>query len=932
MPRYVRGPRAAHSPHPAARRRASMALAIFGLVAFAGCSDNASAPDAPATPPAAFDLEAPGSLVAGQSFTLTVRALDAGGAPDGQWAGTVRLSASVGRLTPDSVAVVAGAATVQVTLSDAAGTIELRAQVGNVRATAEAFVLSGAPPARLELSTTSAILVPGGEPQTVTVQAFDDAGRVTVVPTLTWTSSRPQVVSVSAQGVLSASAVGSAAVMVQGGGVEAGPILAVAAAPGPGVQLVSDTLFVGDVTAVDADAPYGPGFRYRVRMLGEAPAPGAVIVSSGSHPVAGRVVSTEPAGSGEVEVILELIPLAELFADLKIDEVLPLDHELEPAPAPLPGPWRATNFNLGRFACKASGSLPDLSLPNPSVEITPTLGLVVVYNNGLERLTVNGTAKAEFSYKPKFQATFEGKVTCEALLRTVTVPINGFLSLFFGVQVPLGVGFELDGKLEVAEIGFDVSATATATAELGLDCPGGGACQGVTEWDLTRNVDFKFVSPDVEEQFKVELGARAFVYARPALGTAFLSSAQFEFIDATAGLKQSVDLATALRQAKEDDYASGFRLAFLAKIDQGSDLESAISKLGQLLGTDLSLDLAVVDIDETLAESPKGTLSITPANVEPGDDENLGDLATFKVELDPVTYVGLESVDMVEVVWRKEDDQGEVTLENGRPSCHQITGSSGQTVFECQTDFLEEHRGTQTFHAFVHARLFGVPVPVPLEIAKNTATELFVGAAVCPAPPDWAVPSTSEETDVDPDGGVGTYSMNVSSMQVSVTAKATSTVAGREWFSVWVRSTSTDYVKLVPLDGWPDDGTIYLNFRHVGSARAVRERAWKSGGLCYGDDVEVTASVWNNGLSATPACGEMEGTKEIDEVRRMQFRSWNADDWIDITASAEGYARVRGFENTAEVEVNLTATYEGAEDSQGNPVSVLVCMASGTQF
>lgn len=909
-------------------------LATVTLVVLASCSDGGSAPEAPVTPPAAFELEAPDSLVSGQSFSLVVRALDDDGALDRQWTGTVRLSASAGRLTPDSVAVVAGTATVQVTVSEAAGTIELRAQTGSVRATAEAFVLSGAPPARLELSTASVVLVPGGESQRVTVRAFDDAGRATAVPALTWTSSRPQVVAVSAQGVLSASVVGSAAVTVEGGGVEAGPILAVAAAPGPGVQLVPDTLFVGDVTAVDVDAPYGPGFQFRVNMRGEAPVPGAVIVSSGSHPVAGRVVSTESAGPDEVEVTLELIPLAELFEDLRIDEVLPLDHELEPAPTPaLPGPWRATDFNLGRLKCKASGSLPDLSLPNPSLDVTPTLGLVLVYNNGLERLAVNGTAKAEFSYKPKFEATFEGKVTCEALLRTVTVPLNGFLSLFFGVQVPLGVGFELDGKLEVAEIGFDVSATATATAELGLACPGGGACQGVTEWDLTRNVEFEFVSPDVEEQFKVELGARAFVFARPALGSAFSSSTQFKFIDATAGLKQSVDLATALRQAKEDDYASEFRLAFLAKIDQGSDLESAITKLGQLLGTDLSLDLAVVDIDETLAESPKGTLTITPANVEPGDDENLGDMATFKIELDPVTYLGLESVDMVEVFWRKEDDEGEVTLENGRPSCHQITGSSGQTVFECQTDFLEEHRGTQTFHAFVHARLFGVPVPVPLEIAENTATELFVGAAECPAPPDWAVPSSWEEVEVDPDGGVGTYSMNVSPMQVSVMARAESTVSGREWFSVRAQSTFTDYVRMVPLDGWPDDGNIYLNFRHVGSARAVRERAWTSGGLCYGDDAEVTASAWSNWLNVEPACGEMEGTEEIDEVRQLRFRNWGDDDeWVEVEASVDGYVRVRGFENTAEVEASLTVTYEGAEDSQGNPVSVLVCMASGGQL
>ena len=63
----------------------------------------------------------------------------------------------------------------------------------------------------------------------------------------------------------------------------------------------------------------------------------------------------------------------------------------------------------------------------------------------------------------------------------------------------------------------------------------------------------------------------------------------------------------------------------------------------------------------------------------------------------------------------------------GRPSCTEIVASAGQTKFECQTDFLEEHAGKQTFYAFVHAKLFGLPVPVPFEISEDATAVVNVG-------------------------------------------------------------------------------------------------------------------------------------------------------------------------------------------------------------
>jgi hypothetical protein len=276
------------------------------------------------------------------------------------------------------------------------------------------------------------------------------------------------------------------------------------------------------------------------------------------------------------------------------------------------------------------------------------------------------------------------------------------------------------------------TAHAEASAELGLLCPAaGGSCSGLTRFEAERDFEFEFIAPDPTEQFKLELGAKGFVFARPSIGSKFSAKTQFAFLEATAGIEQSVDLATATHQVTETDYASGFLLEGKVDVGPGKDLASAIDKLGDLLGVDLDIDLALVDIDETLGESPKGTFTITPASVEPGNDMALGDMATFTIDLDPVTYLGIESVDRVEIFWKKDDGNGGFTLEPGRPGCTDISGSSGQTKFECETDFLEEHVGEQSFYAFVHAKMFGVQVLLPLEVADDAIATVSVGEPEC---------------------------------------------------------------------------------------------------------------------------------------------------------------------------------------------------------
>jgi hypothetical protein len=689
-------------------------------------------------------------VIAGQAFGLTITAKNAVGE---SWQGSVTLSTSAGKLSPQSVVLSQGTATVQTTLTGAAGVVSLTARAGTVSVDASTFALSGEQAVRLEIVPSAFLLTGVGESIRLGVRAFDAAGRATTAQ-VTWQSLDPFSITVNAGGVATAArAVGSARVIAQIPGVRSLPAVGLVANPKTGALLVADSQVVGTITPEDPAAEYGPGWRYRARLRGVTPGVGQILLARGEARLGGRVVAVSSTGD-QTLVTLELLPLNQLFSEVSINVSIPLvdaaSRTTEPqGTAPPAGGIRPAagdeiEFNLAGFKCTASGSAPSLDLPNPSIDLTASLSLNFAYAEALEVLSVTGEVKGTLGYKPVLEAAFEGEVGCERVVRTLILPIGGFLSLILGVQVPIGVGFDLEGNLAIAEVGFDASAEASAQVELGLLCPGGGACSGLSILTTDSDGEFKFISPDPNPQFRVELGASGYAFARITVGSPLSEALQLNAFEAKAGIKQAVNLATAAGQISDPNYASDFELAAFAKAGPGNDLEDAMDKLGDLLGVDLSVSADLLDLETPLARSPRGSFTITPAQVSPGNENELGEKATFTVTLDPVTYFGAYAVDQVEILWKKAGGSGGTVLAPGRPGCTGIQAGAGQTVFTCETDFLEEHLGEQTFYAVVHPKLFGVVLPVPLEVALDAAATVLVGGweyrhdFETPAGPEWS--------------------------------------------------------------------------------------------------------------------------------------------------------------------------------------------------
>ena len=722
-------------------------IAVAALLS--ACTDSAdpTKPD-PTTAPAALELTLPESVVAGQPFSLSVSALRAiGGGLDDRFNGSVSLSTSSGSLTPATLVLTNGTGSGEFTLNGTAGPANITARIGSTSSMKPLVVIGRADPVRIEITPGTLLLTQAGETRQLTAQAYDAAGQPTVAE-FVWRSSSAAV-SVTPEGLATATAAaGSAQIVAEAGGISSSPALALVAQPVQGTRLIADEQVAGDPVPIDPADQFGDGWRYRVLLRGVTDlSPGATVIGSGEAIVAGRVVSTSPADS-LTAVTLELTPLDQLFQTLEIHVDLPLEETEIPSQASafLPRPFSGVavdgnelDFPLGPFKCKVgAGALPEISLQNVQTPVTGSLTGSFDFSlaKGFGGVKVGGSVSGQMSARPTIDLLWAGNAKCERDVKEFTLPIGGWLALFFGFQVPVGYGFALEGELDVGEVGFDISTQASASLELGFTCPEGGACSAINSFDSSAEGEFKLVSPEDLQDLRIRLDGRGYLYAKLALGPSkelvnsipALAAVKFKLLEANAGFEQNVDLASSKRQASDPAYASRLATLFNAEVKADLELKQGFSWFEKKLGVTIQiLDVPLWEYETVLAETPRGTLKIEPTSVLPGNDEELGEMATFIIELDPVTYLGLDAVEKVEIRWKKVNEQGEFTLENGRPSCHEISAGSGQKKFECETDFLEEHEGEQTFYAFAHVKVFGVPLPVPLEIANDARAVVKVG-------------------------------------------------------------------------------------------------------------------------------------------------------------------------------------------------------------
>lgn len=507
-------------------------------------------------------------------------------------------------------------------------------------------------PVRLELVPAALLLPAPGATSRLEVRAFDASGNRVSAPELTFASSG-SAVSVSADGTVEATAAnGTSRVTVTAGGLSATTTVLVAA-PLDGAVLVSDDQVVGAIRPVDPGMPVAVGYRYEVTLQGVTPpAPGGLVIGTGARPVGGRVVAV--AGDA---VTLELVPLDELFQDLRLDEQLDLKEAplaLDPAlraafdvvetpeggvsltlKQPLDGsnyrkvraPNGKVEFDLGPMACSVEASTFQLSLLKLDISLDPGLSVERVFDPVHKRAVVKSNARAGVTVKPLLQSQLEGKLTCELNIGERYVPLPGPVGLVLGFTVPFGVGFEVEAKAPVlGNVSAEFKREVTATAVAGVDCNPG--CSPVGDFANTSAPATGGAAPTLAlalpTNFKMEAGLYVFAFAKLQFGGSEIVSAiggvtgfrclEADLAVAKAGLKVEGRFADEEAQAGDPAFSGDYRVLFEAGLEPGAAIESFF---GFIKVTVVKLELKFI---QELGTSPKGTLTVDKATFVPGDD------------------------------------------------------------------------------------------------------------------------------------------------------------------------------------------------------------------------------------------------------------------------------------------------------------------------
>lgn len=589
--------------------------------------------------------------------------------------------------------------------------------------------------ARLEVSPSAVLLNGAGQTQALKVLAFDTNGVEIANAPIAFISSQPEQVTVSRDGTVTAvNPVGSAIISVSSGSVSAPPLLVAA------VEAYSNSVFVSDMQVLAGpqsvpSALNGIEGQYTVVVKGiAAPAPGTVMLASGSFPIAGKVVSSSVGSGGALTVTLALAPLNQLFRNLSVFGTLSpeqLAQFVKPGTSTgnglttrsRPRAVTARSKKFGLFECTTSF---DASLLN--VNLTPTIEQSLAFAYDLSVL--DGTSKAFLlQYSGSIGASLSGTVTvgaaagsvdCTAPLLTIPIPITGPLSAIIVPEAPLGLAFraDLDASTNVV---FGVSGSVKADLTFGVKYDAMGQQVKINDGTVFGQIDILPTFANTAARVKLtEFGG---LVAGLTVGNVLgkLPNA----IEVSAGSELLSSWGMPYDAAQDPLFATEYQLKTKLAIGPGPGLQMLLDLAEQVISIDIT-----AAFENHIGRSPmSSSVRLTQNSFKAGDS------LTFKVALDPTTVrfpLGLGAYNIQEIRLYR--------LDSATQSATQIVSaiaSDGQMEFTipwvANGDGNVDVNGKPAFFAFVVPRLLNMlrsEFPIELGRVAGPSIELRPAQAI----------------------------------------------------------------------------------------------------------------------------------------------------------------------------------------------------------
>lgn len=557
----------------------------------------------------------------------------------------------------------------------------------------------GGPQVAKVVITTHAVLLENvGATQQLSAQAFDNRGNP-VAANISWESSKPANISIDAQGVAKGAAVGSSQLRAVVGGVKSAPLVAAVGALANGVVRIPDAKVVSGPAFGNGCGPFEVGCQYTAVLKEVSPTAGTLWFSKApdGSPVQGKVVSSQPVAEG-IQVTFEVVPIGDIFKDLKVDEVVDLpSDELEVSEAlranynvePLgDGSYQFTpkagalgvrplDFENGFLRCR--GSLPQSTITFGQPSFTLNLGnprLAFSFEAPIPFVTA-GFVRFLFTANPSVRInsgthTINANFNNQSLRCTFKNGISQpFQLLGFGFTAKLVPGLSVGGSFGAGSRSFSARVNASSNVRLGFECrpPAGcstltqgnaGSVQGVVTLSGLGNLASTIRDLQAGAFANVSISADA-----PVIGS-------LELFNFAEGYSMDFDLAPLETQISDNNPAN-YALSRSLQIDPFAAIKSLVSfLLGSGAGNSLRLDpirLNLASVQSPLIQSVTADSSISGTTVTVRLDPNrvnfFGTVAPFGL---------LYNVQKVQLIRRETN--GTLTLVQER-----TPSSSGQTTF-----------------------------------------------------------------------------------------------------------------------------------------------------------------------------------------------------------------------------------------------------------
>lgn len=563
---------------------------------------------------------------------------------------------------------------------------------------------------RIVVTPAAVLFTRQGDHTMLRAEVFDASGRPVSATGFTWESSRPEMVNVDAGGQVTATAaLGSSQIRVRAGGFVSPPVTVLVAEPATGAVLVTDAQILAGPTPMDPDAASDVGSKVVVSVTGVPTLePGTVLLASEGKSVAGRVVTATPvAGEDQLDVVLELIPLYDLFERLHVESSYDIDPAAmaealaTSAPASKSSrPQTLPDRPLGPFDCKFKASVGAIT-GTGSVDLRPDMKLDFVLSKDgvwgdwqeimfkLEgSVTVTGSLGLTFSPGSVFS------LSCEKVVARIPIPVNGAMSALVRLEVPISIEGEITATLALTTFKAGLELRGENKIAVGFQYTPQGGTKNLGSSTNKMELKPTYTVPDVPGSAPGEAGSNALITVAVSLGAGVGLNVS-SLVGWLSLLKASLMIKAEAKVGGKIKGGLWFNTAYdlkpTIKAGAGSDVKKALSWFGGLAKLDPSITLTL----PVISQSPRGPLTADKMRVNPMQP------VTLSVDLDPetLTFVGIDNVVDVRFYRNNQTDVGFELLET-------VPGSPRRTkyTYTYTPTFKDGAAGSVLFWAGVTTR------------------------------------------------------------------------------------------------------------------------------------------------------------------------------------------------------------------------------------